>query len=168
MVLTPILYVVLFAVLRVVGPLPSDSLRGSGFVLALPMIIAIYVAMNFCTLFAVTSVGVTTRLAVAKWSHVRAIVYTRAGAPGSVEVGVVATPDADLWSKPMPVRAGEVLTDLPMRVRIPDSKFSADRLAFTIARFAGPGTELVEQIDSGFGARHVCVFGNPAGGLRNN
>ena len=46
--------------------------------------------------------------------------------------------------------------------------FSADRLAFTIARFAGPGTELVERIDSGFGARHVRVFGNPAGGLRNN
>lgn len=68
----------------------------------------------------------------------------------------------------MPVREGEVLTDLPLRVRVPRSKFSADRLAWAIDRFADPGTALVERTAMGVIVHRQGAFPHPAGRDRNN
>ncbi|MCH5645292.1 hypothetical protein [Gordonia sp. ABSL49_1] len=169
-VVPPIGYAILFGLLTLVGPLPSDApIRRVAYLLALPTIIGILVGLNFCTLLAATAVGVTTRRRFAKWNEIAAIVFTRGDDPRSFEVGVLVKPGANPpWSTPMPVREGEVLTDLPLRVRVPRSKFSADRLAWAIDRFADPGTALVERTAMGVIVHRQGAFPHPAGRDRNN
>lgn len=95
-VVPPIGYAILFGLLTLVGPLPSDApIRRVAYLLALPTIIGILVGLNFCTLLAATAVGVTTRRRFAKWNEIAAIVFTRGDDPRSVEVGVLVKPGAN-------------------------------------------------------------------------
>ncbi|MEP9414818.1 hypothetical protein ABLE92_10760 [Gordonia sp. VNQ95] len=153
-------YLLLYAVLMAVGPLESDSLRATGTVLALPVMAGIWIPLNMCTLFAMTDKAITMRWHTVRWSAVAAVVYTRDERSDVVEIGLSLHPGTVLTTGPMPIRADEVLTDLPYRVRIRGSAFSPDRLRRAVDQFGpvqfgpGAGLSVVERIGGGEVVRH--------------
>lgn len=96
-------------------------------------------------LFEGSSLGVVFPRYLAKWPNVAQVVFTAGSRPGTVEIGVRLVPQPNAPSDPMPVREGQLLTDLPARGVVPQRLFDLDRLRWVLNQSGRRDVALIER-----------------------
>lgn len=100
-------------------------------------------------LFEGSCLGVLFPRYLAKWPNVSQVVYTDGSKPGTVEIGVRLVPNAVEPSEPRPVRAGQLLTDLPARGVVPERLFDLERLRWVLNQSGRRDVALIERTPGG-------------------
>ncbi|OBA78594.1 hypothetical protein A9W99_23270 [Mycobacterium sp. 1164966.3] len=99
--------------------------------------------LSTSTLFMGDCNGLMFRKTLAHWDLVSQVVFTAGSRPGTVEIGTALRPGAKL--NPMPVKDGQVLTDLPLRTVVPRGKFDIDRMRWVLNQSGRQDIPLVER-----------------------
>ena len=79
------------------------------------------------------------------WETIDGVVVTTA--PGTVEIGLILAPGVEV--KPAKVKRGEVLTDLPVRVLVPDTKFDLEGMKWALNQSGRTDVPLIERTPEG-------------------
>ncbi|ORB50343.1 hypothetical protein BST43_22450 [Mycobacteroides saopaulense] len=79
------------------------------------------------------------------WDTIDGVVVTTA--PGTVEIGLILAPGAEV--KPAKNKPGEVLTDLPVRVLVPDTKFDLEAMKWALNQSGRTDVPLIERTPDG-------------------
>lgn len=79
------------------------------------------------------------------WETIDAVVVTTA--PGTVEIGLILAPAVKVT--PAKKKRGEVLTDLPVRVLVPDTKFDLEGMKWALNQSGRTDVPLIERTPDG-------------------
>lgn len=79
------------------------------------------------------------------WETIDGVVVTTG--PGTVEIGLILAPGAEV--KPARAKRREVLTDLPVRVLVPDTKFDLEGMKWALNQSGRTNVPLIERTPDG-------------------
>lgn len=79
------------------------------------------------------------------WDTIDGVVVTTA--PGTVEIGLILAPGAEVTSAKN--KPGEILTDLPLRVLVPDTKFDLEAMKWALNQSGRTDVPLIERTPDG-------------------
>ncbi|GFG67501.1 hypothetical protein MKUB_49910 [Mycobacterium kubicae] len=103
--------------------------------------------LSTSTLFIGDCNGLTFRKTLVHWDCVSQVVITAGIKPSTLEIGARSFYGVKL--DPIPVREGQVLTDLPCRIVVPRSKFDIERMVWVLNQSGRQDITLIERTADG-------------------
>jgi hypothetical protein len=114
----------------------------------LPIAVAAVVFyLSTSTLFTGDCYGLRFRRTLVGWQHISQVVFTAGSKPGTFEIG--ARVQAGAPQSSLPVKAGQVLTDLPFRTVVSQNRFDITRLCWVLDQSGRQDLKLVERTADG-------------------